>query len=64
VRIRPHILGAKLLGAGGGGFLLLVAKSPGDAGLLRSELESAPPNARARFFNFSVSHEGLAVSVC
>ena len=30
--IAPHIHGAKLLGAGGGGFLLIVAKSPADAG--------------------------------
>jgi fucokinase len=30
-KIKKHIWGAKLLGAGGGGFLLIVAKSPGDA---------------------------------
>jgi fucokinase len=62
--LRPHIYGAKLLGAGGGGFLLLVCKSSEDAGRVRSMLETAPPNERARFFDFEVSAKGLEVSVC
>ena len=63
-RIRSRIYGAKLLGAGGGGFLLLVCRSHEDAGQIRAELLRNPPNNRARFFDFSVSTEGLAVSVC
>jgi fucokinase len=63
-RVRPHIYGGKLLGAGGGGFLLLVCRSPDDAVALRRMLERNPPNPRARFFDFAVSHEGLVVTVC
>ena len=63
-RIDPHVYGATLLGAGGGGFLLLVCKSAADADRLRSLLEADPPNARARFFDFEVSGEGLSLSVC
>jgi galactokinase/mevalonate kinase-like predicted kinase len=63
-RVREHLYGAKLLGAGGGGFLLLVCKSPEDAAQVKSHLESEPPNPRARFFEFNVSTEGLGVSVC
>jgi len=63
-RIRPCLFGAKLLGAGGGGFLLLIAKSPADAERITRLLEESPPNDRARFFDFQVSDSGLEVSVC
>jgi len=61
--IQPHIYGAKLLGAGGGGFLLMVCRSPEDAAAVRKLLKVSPPNDRARFFDFSISAEGLAVTV-
>jgi fucokinase len=61
--VREHIHGARLLGAGGGGFLLIVAKSPDDARALRHRLESDPPNPQARFFDFAVAQEGLTITV-
>jgi fucokinase len=63
-RVGPHIYGGKLLGAGGGGFLLMICKSPQDAAAVREMLDADPPNSRARFFDFSVSTEGLVVTVC
>ncbi|MHC4983561.1 MAG: fucose pyrophosphorylase domain-containing protein [Planctomycetota bacterium] len=63
-RIGPHVHGAKLLGAGGGGFLLMVCKTAEDAGAVRKMLEAEPPNDKARFFDFNVSGEGLVVTVC
>jgi galactokinase/mevalonate kinase-like predicted kinase len=63
-RIQPYIFGAKLLGAGGGGFLLMVCKSAEDAGKVRIMLDTEPPNERARFFNYDVNPEGLVVTVC
>jgi galactokinase/mevalonate kinase-like predicted kinase len=63
-RVRPFVHGAKLLGAGGGGFLFLVCRSTEAAQQLRSELESDPPNSRARFFQYSVNREGLRVTAC
>jgi galactokinase/mevalonate kinase-like predicted kinase len=61
-RVAPHIAAAKLLGAGGGGYLLLLARDEGAAARLRAELETHPPNAKARFVNFEVSHTGLQVT--
>jgi len=63
-RIRKHIWGAKLLGAGGGGFLLIVCKSPRDAAAVRRSLSIRPPNPRARFFDYEIDDRGLTVTVC
>ncbi len=63
-RIQPYIFGAKLLGAGGGGFLLMVCKSEEDAKKIRVMLETEPANERARFFDYGVNPEGLVVTVC
>ena len=63
-RVRPYIHGAKLLGAGGGGFLLMVCKSPRDAARVRAMLEAEPPNELARFFEFDISRSGLVVTAC
>jgi len=63
-RIEPHVYGAKLLGAGGGGFMFMVCKSPEDAMQIRNELNADPPNDRSRFFDFNVNNQGLVVTVC
>ena len=63
-RIRPHVWGAKLLGAGGGGFLLMVCKSAEDAAAVKRMLEKKPPNDKARFFDYAISRTGLVVTVC
>jgi galactokinase/mevalonate kinase-like predicted kinase len=63
-RVRPHVFGVKLLGAGGGGFLIMVCKSAEDAAAVRRMLEKKPPNDKARFFDYSISREGLVVTVC
>ncbi|NQT03249.1 MAG: hypothetical protein HQ580_14575, partial [Planctomycetes bacterium] len=63
-RIQPYIFGAKLLGAGGGGFLLMVCKSTEDAGKVRVMLDREPANERSRFFNYDINPEGLVVTVC
>jgi galactokinase/mevalonate kinase-like predicted kinase len=63
-KFRPHMIGATFLGAGGGGFLLIVCKSPKDAAAARKTLEKNPPNSLARFFEYDISATGLEVTVC
>jgi len=60
---KPYLSGATMLGAGGGGFILFVCRSPRDALLCREELKKNPPNERARFFDFNINHEGLVVTI-
>jgi galactokinase/mevalonate kinase-like predicted kinase len=60
---KPHMIGATFLGAGGGGFLLVVAKSREEAAKARTKLEKNPPNPQARFFDYDISSTGLEVAV-
>ncbi len=53
---------AKLLGAGGGGYLFMIAASSEGAHRIREKLECNPPNARARFVEMSVSETGLQIT--
>ncbi len=61
-RVDDYLLGYKLLGAGGGGYLMMFAKSADAAMKAKQNLESNPPNARARFVDFTVSKTGFQVS--
>jgi galactokinase/mevalonate kinase-like predicted kinase len=61
-QVDDFLLGYKLLGAGGGGYLLMFAKSVEAAIKVRDHLESKPPNKRARFVNFTISKSGFQVS--
>ena len=60
--VAPELAAAKLLGAGGGGYLLLFAKDHDAAGRIRRTLAERPPNPRARFVDFSLSQTGLQLT--
>lgn len=62
--VRPHIFGARILGAGSGGFMLMICKSPQDAAHIRERLLKEPLNDRARFFDFEVNYKGLEITTC
>ena len=60
--VSDYCLGYKLPGAGGGGYLYMVAKSPEAAARIRSILMQNPPNACARFVDMTLSDKGFQVS--
>ena len=57
-----YVDAVKLLGAGGGGYLLMWAKDAEAAGRVRRTLRENPPNERARFVSFGVSATGLQLT--
>lgn len=61
--IRPYVAGAKLAGAGGGGFLMLLARSPEAARQLRQVLCDANSLPRGRIYEFDIAAEGLRTEV-
>ena len=61
-QVADYCLGYKLPGAGGGGYLYMIAKSPEAAARIRSILTQNPPNACARFVDMSLSDKGFQVS--
>ena len=62
-KISHLIYGAKLLGAGGGGFFFIVTKGIEQSREVKWILTDESPNDRARFFDFDVDPEGLKISV-
>jgi galactokinase/mevalonate kinase-like predicted kinase len=55
-------LGYKLPGAGGGGYLYMVAKDPEAAARIKQTIQAAQPNPNARFVEMTLSKTGLQVS--
>lgn len=60
--IHDYCLGYKLPGAGGGGYLYMVAKDPEAAARIRQILLANRLNANARFVDMALSNSGLQVS--
>ena len=54
--------GYKLPGAGGGGYLYMMAKDPEAAARIKKILTENRPNAKARFVEMTLSHSGLQTS--
>ncbi|MCT4590647.1 MAG: bifunctional fucokinase/fucose-1-phosphate guanylyltransferase [Carboxylicivirga sp.] len=61
-KIEDYALGYKLLGAGGGGYLLICAKDADAVNRIKHSLTANPPNSRARFVKLDVSSTGFVVS--
>lgn len=55
-------LGYKLPGAGGGGYLYMIAKDPDAAARIRTVLNSNRPSPNARFVDMQLSQTGLQIS--
>jgi galactokinase/mevalonate kinase-like predicted kinase len=61
-RIKEYALGYKLPGAGGGGYLYIVAKDPEAATRIRHILTGRPLHPNARLVEMSLSKKGLQIS--
>ena len=57
--VKDFLAASKLLGAGGGGYLLMLAKDDLAAMRIKQTLAANPPNKLARFVDFTVSETGL-----
>ncbi len=59
--VRPYIRGVKLAGAGGGGFLMLLARSVGAAQELREMLRTNDIASGGAVYGWRIAREGLRV---
>lgn len=59
--ISPYASAVTLCGAGGGGFMYILAKSAADAGRIRRTLGRNPPSKYSRFYDFAIDERGLAI---
>jgi len=61
-RIASETDAVTLCGAGGGGFMYILAKSAGAAKKIRQKLERNPPSKWSRFYDFAVDETGLTLA--
>ena len=61
-RITDYAQAFKLLGAGGGGYLVILAKDMDATSRIRADLQANPPNSRARFVDLHLSDTGLQIT--
>ena len=59
--IRPFVSAVSLAGAGGGGFMYILAKSPAAAQKVRRFLERNPPSPYSRFYDFAIDDQGMTI---
>lgn len=59
--IRSRVSAVTLAGAGGGGFMYILAKSSADAKAIRRFLESHPPSRHSRFYDFKIDDCGMRI---
>ncbi len=60
--VQDYMLGLELPGAGGGGYLYMIAKDPEAAVNIKRILRENPPNDKARFVKIGVSQTGLQIT--
>lgn len=60
-RISAWTEAVTLTGAGGGGFMYILAKSKADAAKIKKDLERNKPSKYSRFYSFEIDQEGLIV---
>ena len=60
--IAPWTSAVTLCGAGGGGFMYVLAKSASDAARIRRHLERHAPSRYSRFYDFEIDERGLTIS--
>ena len=59
--IRPLASAVSLAGAGGGGFMYILAKSPAAARRIRRMLANHPSSRLSKFYSFDVDARGMAI---
>ena len=61
-KINPYMDSCKLLGAGGGGYLMIFAKDIQAAHRIKTILNAQPPNPGARFVDWKLSQDGFTLT--